>query len=158
MQSMAATSGRYIGLVSVLLHKAQTTSSTSLNLLKAAQTNLTGSSVVLWTLGILACLAVLWAAGGASLKRGLPTLAELDVSADELVMGTCRPIWEKECLDLLRLGTVLHLVLHRSVQRSWLLPALTAQVTTTTPAPSILELPGFLENFAVANPPWAPSA
>ncbi len=100
----------------------------------------------------------LGAAGRTSLKRGLPTLAELDVSADELVMGTCRPVWEKESLDLLRLGTVLHLVLQRSVQRNWLLPALTAQVTTTTPAPSILELPGFLENFAVANPPWAPSA
>ena len=144
MQSMAATSGRYIGLVSVLLHKAQTTSSTSLNLLKAAQTNLTGSSVVLWALGILACLAVLWAAGGASLKRGLPALAEMDVSADELDMGTCRPARERVMsLDLLRLKAVLHLVLQLSVQRNWLLPVLTAQVTTTTPAPSILELPGF---------------
>ena len=90
----------------------------------------------------------LGAAGRTSLKRGLPALAELDESADELVMGTCRPVWEKESLDLLRLGTVLHLVLQRSVQRNWLLPALTAQVTMTTPAPSILELPGFLENFA----------
>ena len=84
----------------------------------------------------------LGAAGRTSLKRGLPTLAKLNV-ADELVMGTCRPVWEKESLDLLRPGTVPHLVLQRSVQRNWLLPASTAQVTTTTPAPSILELPGF---------------
>ena len=46
-------------------------------------------------LGILAWLSVLWAAGGASFKRGLPALAELDVSADELDFGAFRPARER---------------------------------------------------------------
>eukprot|EP00930_Biecheleria_cincta_P017350 TRINITY_DN13823_c0_g1_i1.p1 TRINITY_DN13823_c0_g1~~TRINITY_DN13823_c0_g1_i1.p1 ORF type:complete len:3011 (-),score=468.44 TRINITY_DN13823_c0_g1_i1:78-8618(-) len=103
----------------------------------------------LWTLGLLGGLTVLWAAGGANLKRGLPERAEVDDSLEDLGLDSSyRSSRERALsLDLLRLGAVLHLVLQLAVKYNWLLPMSTAQATTTA-APSVLELPGFLKNLA----------